>query len=191
MTQPSTLRPVALACFAVLALGAVSCGRSSSPVSPDAVASNETASLAPTAVMAAKPKPSTGDTFPLSSGLFTISNRKGSQITGSYSGESVDSNGTLITTLRLVVANGTGVYAGAIGELEGHGTGAFIGEGKFSLDVTGSLVTSSKKNAVFSGSLRGFANVGCSNGQILVSLHADGSKYGADLQHIVDSGACF
>jgi hypothetical protein len=175
---------------------AAACGHSS-PAAPDgATARTDAAVAAPSATLAVKPGsgdvPAAGVSFPLSAGSFSISDRKGA-LSGVYSGETTESNGVSITTLRLEVRSGTSGLSGATGVLKGTGVGAFTGEGAFSLAVTGTLATAKKGSAKFSESLKGWSNIGCDGGRVIISLHADGhgKASGADLRHEVGNAGCF
>jgi hypothetical protein len=193
MRQPSTSRPGALATLLLVTMLAARCGHSS-PVAPDVAARTDGVSLTASDALAAKPPaPATTTTFPLNEGTFTIGNRKGELISGTYSGVSSDVSGVFITTLQLTVTDGTGSLAGASGVLEGKGRGAFIGEGQFSLDVSGSLSAGDKKNTKFGVSLQGWSNIGCDGGTIVITLNADGSrgaKSSGELRHEVGNAGC-
>jgi len=172
---------------------AAACGHSS-PAAPDAAASSkDAAAAAPSALLAAKkpgsPSGSPTVKFSLLSGTFTISNRKGDEIRGSYSGETV-LDGDSITTLRLDVQEGTGTLAGATGVLEGKGRGAFTGEGAFSLDVSGALNSVGKRNAKFGVSLKGWANIGCEAGTIVITLNGDAAHAHGNFRHEVANAGC-
>ena len=195
MTQPSTPQHVALATLVLITMTAAACGHSS-PVAPDAAATRTDAAVgAPSATLTAKPgsgpTASATDTFPLRAGTFTIVNRKGAQISGVYSGETSEVNGLSVTKLRIEVQKGTGALAGAAGVLEGAGRGAFTGEGAFSLAVSGTL-SARGKNTKFSASLEGWSNIGCADGRVIISLHADGhgAKSGGEMRHEVGNAGC-
>ena len=192
MTQPSTSRHVALATLVLVAITAAACGHSS-PAAPDAAASTSDAATAP-AALAAKPSPAWTNTFPLSDGTFTISNRKGGQVSGTYRGETTDTDGVSVTKLRLDVLSGTGVFAGATGVLEGDGRGAFTGEGFFSLEVSGFVATDGKKKAKFDASIQGSSRIlPCDGGRLIVSLSSNdsgGTKGDSSLQHVVNNAGC-
>ncbi len=195
MTQPSTPQHVALATLVLITMTAAACGHSS-PVAPDAAAARtDAAASAPSASLAAKPgsgvSPSAA-TFPLSDGTFTISNRKGANVSGTYRGETTEAGGVSTTTLRLDVNSGTGKFAGAKGVLQGTGRGAFTGEGPFSLDVSGTVATNAKKKSKFSASVAGKARLLCDEGTVIVELHAEGAA-GAKIEamrHVVGNAGC-
>jgi hypothetical protein len=197
MKQPSTFGPGALATLVLITMTAAACSHAS-PAAPDTAAARADAALmAPSPTLAAAPGSSAtataAVTFPLSAGTFTIAGRKGTQISGVYTGETSVSNGVSTTTLQLEVQGGTGGLAGAAGVLEGKGTGAFTGEGKFSLVVSGFLSTDAKKKSKFTASLQGWSTISCDNGQVIVSLHADGpddAKSGAEMRHVVGNAGC-
>jgi hypothetical protein len=190
MTQPSTPRPVALATLVLVTMTAASCGHSS-PVAPDAAAAPSEAAAAAPATLTGTPgsgAASTVETFPLSSGTFTISGRKGGTVTGVYSGETTELNGVSVTTLKLEVTGGTGSLAGAAGVLDGKGTGAFTGEGTFALEVSGFVSTDGKKKTKFSAALLGSSTLACESGHVIVSLHASAPN---ELRHEVGNAGCF
>jgi hypothetical protein len=195
MRQPSTQAPVAVATLVFVAMTAAACGHSS-PAAPDAAtAPPDAAATAPSATAAvghgSGVTPAADARFPLSAGTFTISGRRGA-LSGIYSGETTESNGVTMTTLRLEVQSGTGNLSGATGVLNGTGSGAFTGEGAFSLAVSGRLATIGKKNGKFSESLKGWSNISCDGGRVIISLHADGhgTASGADLRHEVANAGC-
>jgi hypothetical protein len=192
MRQPSTPAPVALATLVLVGMTAAACGHSS-PAAPDTATARTDAALAMPAALASKPggTPSVDAKFPLLAGVFTISDRKGN-VSGIYTGETIESNGISSTTLRLEVQSGTGGLAGAVGVLNGTGSGAFTGEGAFSLAVSGNISTSARKNAKFRESLKGWANIGCDAAHVIISLHADkhGVARGAELRHEVGNAGC-
>ena len=190
MTQPSTRRPVALATLVFVSITAAACGHSS-PVAPEAAAAqHEAAAVAPTTQ--SKPGPSdvgsTAIKFPLSAGSFTLSSRKGDEISGVYSGETVELNGISVTTLKLEVKGGTGALNGASGLLEGKGTGAFTGEGTFALEVSGFVATDGKKKAKFSTALLGSSKLSCESGHAIVSLDGGAPN---ELRHEVGNAGCY
>jgi hypothetical protein len=191
MRQPGTSGPVALATLVLNMVTAAACGHAS-PAAPDTATARADAALAgqPPGLAA---KPTAAATFPLSGGTFTITGRKGTQISGVYTGETSMSNDVSATTLRLEVQGGTGSLAGAAGVLEGKGTGAFTGEGKFSLVVSGFLSTDDKKKSKFTATLQGWSTIDCDNGLVVISLHADrpdNTKSSAEMRHIVGNAGC-
>jgi hypothetical protein len=141
-------------------------------------------------------EPQTVAIYPLSAGTFTITDRKGAQLSGVYTGETSTSDGSSVTTLALKVTGGTRGLRGAAGTLEGRGLGAFTGEGSFSLDISGMMSTAKGKSAKFSSTLRGESLISCSDAQIIIRQHADGvggTKNGrvrADMRHVVGNAGC-
>ena len=190
MTQPSTRRHVALATFVLVAMTAAACGHSS-PVAPDAAASNNDAAATASAALAIKPKadPPT-ERFSLSDGAFTIEGRKGGEIHGTYLGETVVLNGVPVTTLQLTVNGGNGVFAGASGQLEGRGTGIFTGEGAFALEVSGFVSTDEKKNAKFNAELAGSFEASCVDTHVIVSVTTSPGVE-PPLHHQVGNAGCY
>ncbi len=143
MTQHRAFRPIALVTLSLLVMSAAACGHSS-PAAPDPVAVTNTAAASTTAIVPAV-EPSTTATFPLSEGKFTITDRKGAQLSGTYRGETSETAYSSVTTLTLEVTGGTGGLKGAKGTLEGHGLGAFTGEGAFSVDISGTIATGGRE----------------------------------------------
>jgi hypothetical protein len=191
MTQPSTRRHVGLATLTLVAMTAAACGHSS-PVAPEAAMPNDAAAT-PQATLSKPGSSNAGSTearFPLSAGSFTLSGRKGGQIYGVYSGETVQLNGVSVTTLKLEVKGGEGALAGASGVLDGKGTGAFIGEGTFALEVSGFVSTFRKKNVKFSAALAGSSEISCADTHLIVSLRTSPNVEPA-LHHQVGNAGCF
>jgi hypothetical protein len=195
MTQHRAFRPIAFATLSLLVMSAAACGHSS-PAAPDPVADTNTPAASTTAIVAAVEPPATS-TFLLSAGTFTITDRKGAQLSGVYTGETSESTTSSVTTLTLQVTGGTGALKGATGTLEGHGLGAFTGEGAFSLDISGTIATNGgKKSAKFSATLSGASRISCSDGHVIIRQSADGSggtkdgRLGAMMQHEVGSAGC-
>ena len=195
MTQHRAFRPIALATLSLLVMSAAACGHSS-PAAPDLVAATNTPAASTTAIGAAVEPPTT-NTFPLSAGTFTITDRKGAQLMGVYAGETSESASSSVTTLTLEVTGGTRGLKSAKGTLEAHGLGAFTGEGAFSLDISGTIATSGgKKSAKFSATLSGTSSLACSDGHVIIRQSADGSggtkngRVRAVMQHEVGNAGC-
>jgi hypothetical protein len=176
-------------------MSAAACGHSS-PAAPDPVAASNAPEASATAT-AAGVEPQTVATFPLSGGTFAIVNRKGAQLSGVYTGVTSTSDGNSVTTLTLQVTGGTGGFSGAAGTLDGHGLGAFTGEGAFSLDLAGTISSGKgKKSEKFSTTLTGESLISCIDGHVIISQHSDGSggpkngRVGAQMQHVVDNAGC-
>jgi hypothetical protein len=136
------------------------------------------------------------DTFGLDAGTFTLT-FAGGQITGSYEGQAgVPSSGRSYAVLDLEVTGGTGVFQGATGNLTGVGTGAFAGEGDFSLSLDG-LVSTTAQPGGFSlrMKIRGSASGSCVSQLIHLSLSGTGQagRFGdltGALAHDVGNAGC-
>jgi hypothetical protein len=136
------------------------------------------------------------DTFGLEAGVFTLTFSEG-QITGTYDGQAaVPSSGRANAVLDLEVTNGTGVFQGATGSLTGAGTGAFTGQGDFSLSLDG-LVSTTAQPGGFSLRLkiRGSSVVAGVSQRIRPSLVGNGQagRFGdltGALSHDVGNAGC-
>lgn len=131
----------------------------------------------------------------LGSGSFTVITPNG-DITGDYTGlASVSSSGRVTASLIMDVTGGTQDFEGATGSLAGDGTGAFVGEGSFSISFLGSISTTADPSAIrVHGKVSGTSSVSCSGGVISVALDGDGSfgKLGhvqAVLTHLLTNAA--
>jgi hypothetical protein len=195
MTQHRAFHPIAVATLSLLVMSAAACGHSS-PAAPDAVAATNMPAASATVSPASVETPPAA-TFPLLAGTFTITDGRGTQLSGVYSGQTSTSDAGEVTTLTLKVKSGKGALKNAAGTLEGHGLGAFTGEGAFSLSVSGTIGTGSgKKSVQFSATLTGVSRISCTGGRIIIDQRADGSastKGGhvdANLHHEVGNAGC-
>ena len=136
-----------LVAFAAVGLIAGACG-GSSPLSPE-----PTAGLSSAAVKSSPPPVVT----PLVGGTFTITTRDGT-LAGTYAGEGRN----LAGAFNVAITGGTGVFAGSSGNMVGSGSGAFTGEGPFSLVFDG-VVTTAAGARKLKISIRGTGTLSCIN----------------------------
>ena len=125
---------------------AAGCGRSS-PTAPSAatvVASTSSAEQAPSSSM----RPDGGPAVTTSlHGSFEIHDDSGDGVSGTYSGTAVSSGGSERALLTMQITGGSGIYAGATGPVDASGTGAFSGEGSYSLSARGDVILPGGKHA--------------------------------------------
>jgi hypothetical protein len=135
-------------------------------------------------------------TFPLLNGTFTLSLRTADgtagTIKGTYSGEATAVvPGNTTATLEMQISETSG-YGSAISGLLAEGSGAFVGEGDFSLTV--SLSSAARQDV--KATLRGTSRLSCAASQrILVTQHARAStpkfvELTIDMQHEVGRTGC-
>lgn len=191
MVRRSTLRPVA---FALLSLLLAACSRT--PAAPDPLPARRSDALpgaahAPAAVTAplAKAAP---EVFSINSGVFTFTLEDGT-LTGTYEGESETGSGPESARLSLHVSGGSGVFAGASGELAGTGRGAFSGEGGFQLTVSGTIRTNSENTIRLKA--KGQATLSCGAQGPILNLEGNGpagrlGEASVRLTHAIGGGAC-
>ena len=136
--------------------------------------------------------------FPLLAGSFTITDREGDRIVGTYAGASVFRGGSQTASVTLQIDSGSGKFAAVNGSLTMHGMGAFADEGSFGLDGHGEIVLAEGKRASVVLKLRGSSAVGaCSiSERILISQTATGAlghsgRVTATLSHEVGNTGCF
>lgn len=116
----------------------------------------------------------------------------GGTIQGSYTGEATIRGRAERAEIAVTLTGGTGRFSGASGALTGRGTGAFTGEGSFSLVLTGRISTGDAGQPV-AVSLRGSSAVGCVAETTVVTQEGSGSIAGAGrvtatLSHRLGSG---
>jgi hypothetical protein len=139
-------------------------------------------------------------TFPLQAGSFTLSLRTAGGIAGTIKGTytgSADASlpGKTTAALDVHISETSGAASEVTG-LQAEGSGAFVGEGDFTLSLT---LASSTSKAVdgLKANLRGTSRLSCSASQLnLVTLHGTQStpkfvEITIDLQHEVGSTQCF
>lgn len=136
-----------------------------------------------------------GSEYDLGNGSFTMTTLDG-DISGDYTGHvSISSFGRVKVSLDMNVTGGTQGFLGATGSLAGDGTGAFVGEGSFSLSLRGSVSTAADPGGFkVRGTIAGTSRVSCSAPNISVTLTGEGSlgKPGdvhAVLTHLVVSNS--
>jgi hypothetical protein len=138
-------------------------------------------------------------TFPLLTGSFTLSLRAADGIAGTvkgtYTGQAVAAvPGNTTAALDMEISETSGAGSKVTG-LQAEGTGAFVGEGDFTISLT---LESSTSKAVdgLKATLRGTSRVSCSaSHRILVTQHATQStpkflEIAIDLQHEVGRTGC-
>ena len=153
--------------------------------------------LAPAGLHTGQRRPIPAETlvYPLVEGSFTIVNRDGAGITGTYSGTSrFPGDGRQQASLTLRVTGGWGKFAGATGSVAVTGTGAFADEGRFVLDGDGEVTLAGGKRATVVLKLSGSSTASCSASErIAIAQTADGAmgragRVTATLSHeVVDS----
>jgi len=133
--------------------------------------------------------------FPLLNGAFTIANKTGDRISGTYTGTATfDASQKGSVTLQ--VSAGSGAFAGAAGQLVLDASGAITGEGQFSLSGGGELTLANGRRADVALSLKGTSTVSCSpSARILISQSAVGNvrhvgRVEAQLTHEVGNTGC-
>lgn len=136
----------------------------SSPTSPLSAAHN------------GNPSGNASSGYDLRNGSFTLTTVDG-DISGSYSGHaSVSSSGSANASLDLDVTSGTNKFQGATGRLQGDGTGAFVGEGSFSVSVKGSISTSAVPVKFhIQATVSGTSSASCAAEGISITLPGEGS----------------
>jgi hypothetical protein len=114
--------------------------------------------------------------YDLRNGSFTLTTVDG-DISGSYTGHaSVASSGSATASLDLDVTSGTNKFQGATGHLKGDGTGAFVGEGSFSVSLQGSITTSAVPVKFHvRGAVSGTSFASCAAEGISITLPGEGS----------------
>jgi hypothetical protein len=140
-------------------------------------------------------------TFPLLDGSFTLTVRAAdgtvATIQGNYTGEAVASMpGNTTATLNVQIAE-TAKSGSAVTGIRAEGSGAFIGEGDFTLSLTlTSPTTKSSDGSEVKVSVRGTSLITCSaTSRILVTQRGSGSTprlgdVAIDLQHEVGNTGC-
>ncbi len=168
------------------------CGGKSDSLSP--TAPNEPASQSRnTALGPAAPETST---FPLLAGSFTITDREGDRIVGTYAGASVFRAGSQTASVTLQIASGSGKFAGVTGSFTMSGVGSFADEGPFRLSGHGEITLADGKRANVVLKLRGDSSATCSTSErILISQTATGAlghvgRVTATLSHEVGNTGC-
>ena len=131
-------------------------------------------------------------------GSFDIHNGSGDGVSGTYSGTGVSSGGSEQAFLSMQITGGTGIYAGATGSVDALGSGAFSGEGTYSLSARGDALLDGGKHAQITFNLSGTSAASCIPiDQFTVTQTGSGTmgragRVTARFQHTVTSGAgCF
>lgn len=139
------------------------------------------------------------NSFSLLNGSFTLTLRAADgtagTVTGTYTGQAVAAvPGQTTAALTLNITGRTGVGS-IVSGIQAEGTGAFIGEGNFSLSLALALATT-KSPDTSRATLRGTSQVSCSaSHQILVTQHGTDAtpkflEITIDLRHEVGQAGC-
>ena len=135
-------------------------------------------------------------TYALSNGSFTVTGSNGDSFGGVYTGRAaVSSSGRTTAALDLDVTSGTGAFSGAQGSLNGDGSGAFGGEGAFSLSLDGFISTAADNKFHLKAVVSGKSGASCGSQGLLLTLQGDGvaAKLGnvqTVLTHLVGNAGC-
>jgi len=185
--------------FISLAFVAPAC--TGSPIAPDALgpvphaASGSAVAATPMTLVTTR---RVVNTVPLLNGSFTLTLRTADgstgTIEGTYTGEAVVSvPGNTNAALDLLISGTSGVGTTITG-LQADGTGAFVGEGDFTLSLA--LASAAKKLDGSRAMLRGTSQLSCSTSHlIVVTQHATDStpkfpEITIDLHHEVGNAGC-
>ncbi len=104
----------------------------------------------------------TSHTFELFEGTVTLTLADGSAIWGTYHGTAnVPGSGQPRATLEGAVTGGTGLFAGATGDLTGTGTGGFANDGEFSVALRAAVSTGDGASLDVRVALRGISTSTC------------------------------
>ncbi len=129
-------------------------------------------------------------------GSFTLTTSDG-DIAGVYTGHSsISPSGRSDASLDLQVTGGTNLFQGATGSLTGNGTGAFSGEGSFSLIFRGSISTAADPTRFrVRGKVSGTSSASCASQITAITLEGDGAfgmlgDVHAVLTHLVGGSGC-
>jgi hypothetical protein len=172
---------------------------SPSPTGPnEPVSQPRILAVGPSVTAAGKPPQVSPEpqTFPLLAGSFTITNREGDTIVGTYAGASVFQAGSQTASVTLQIVSGSGEFAGASGSFTLSGVGSFADEGAFRLHGHGEIVLADGKRTNVRLNLRGTSGVTCSASErILISQTATGTlghagRVTATLSHEVGNTGC-
>lgn len=189
-------RLVSSACLAVLGLSCEQPIRSPGatlPTFPSNLGTPRTALEAPSTLRVI-------GTFPLLNGTFTVELRQNGSvigsITGSYTGvASATNSGRATASLEPVVRGRTGAASGLV-DLEATGTGAFLGEGEFtlSLRLKGNFPGQTNASNILV-KISGTSEISCSDGTIVITQAGSGSSsrlgdLQVQLRHEIGSAGC-
>ena len=140
-------------------------------------------------------------TFPLLNGMFTVQISQNGSVTGTITGRytgvaSASSSGRATATLEPEVRRLTGA-AGGLVDLEAEGTGAFLGEGEFTLTLRLAGSFPDQPNASnIQVKISGTSAISCSDaGTIVVTMTGTGSSarlgdLRVELRHELGSAGC-
>ena len=130
--------------------------------------------------------------FALEAGSLSLESPHGS-LSGDFSGAATAAGNDVTAVTTVVVTGGTGQYAGASGTLTGTGSGAFVGEGGFSLLLQGSILTG-RGSRPFRASVRGTSALSCRDGTVVVLQSGSGTatalgRISAQMRYDITSNA--
>jgi hypothetical protein len=160
MSRRARVLAICLVCFAWLCADARSLAARPSAVLDAGVVATATAPPTVSRAQRERPRSKQVNTFSLVQGTFTLTFADGT-LTGTYHGLAALANtGQQSALIDLQITGGTGQFEGAIGSLEGTGTGHFIDEGEFALTLKGTALTDSRTTSLRLA-VRGAAGLSC------------------------------
>ena len=136
-------------------------------------------------------------TFDLREGQLTLSLADGTSLAGTYHGvATAPSTGQAKATLEGIVTGGTGMFDGATGAISGAGTGAFSGDGPFSVSLRVSVTTADGSTRSLRVALKGTTTSTCTTtAPPRMFLDGEGTVQGAGaasgrLEHDLGTRVC-
>jgi hypothetical protein len=141
------------------------------------------------------------NSFPLLNGSFALTLRAADgsvgSVLGTYTGQAdAPASGNTTAKLDLQITNASGIGAGVSRLQSDGGTGAFVGEGDFTLSLEFAFASTKSTDDIHM-KLKGTAQISCSeSNRILVTLHGTDStskfvEITIDLHHEVGFTTCF
>ena len=139
-------------------------------------------------------------TFPLLNGTFTVELRQNGSVIGSITGRytgvaSATNSGRATASLEPQVRRRTGAASGLV-DLEAAGTGAFLGEGEFtlSLRLKGNFPGQTNASNILV-KISGTSEISCRDGTIVITQTGSGSSsrlgdLQVQLRHEIGSAGC-
>ena len=140
-----------------------------------------------------------GPTFTLLNGTFTVEVRQNGSVIGSISGRytgvaSATSSGRATASLETEVRRVTGAVGGLV-DFDAEGTGAFLGEGEFTLTLRLSGSFPQQPNAsTIHVKITGTSTISCIDGTVVITMTGTGSSprlgdLQVQLRHEIGEGA--
>jgi hypothetical protein len=194
------MRQITALALLIIASACAGKGDSASPTAPNEPPSQSRVVARDAAGSATANQPQVSadtQTFPLLAGSFTITDREGDTIVGTYGGASTFGAGTQRASITLQINGGSGKFAAVNGSFAMKGVGSFADEGSFELDGHGQIELPEGNRTQVALKLRGGSSATCSPSErILISQSAKGSlghagRVTATLSHEVGSTGCF